>query len=273
MSGKQWIYFLLILVIVSCKKNNDFTITNLNGGRIAIIGHAGSGLNSPDNPFKEDTYESVVNALELYGADGVEVDAHMSKDSIFYLLHDQTLDVSTNMQGCVYHYSSAQLDECYFNYSNQTLSRLEKCLQHISSYQVKPKMFIDTRLYAPCNADEYVSFINHYSSSLCSIIKKYNAYDYVFVESRDTAFIKLMQAKDAQIKLFIDGFVASELDVAVNMNLVGIVVENDFVTKEEIELAHSKNIQVVIYGALNKQQSIAAIKKSPDMIQTDNICF
>jgi len=265
------LFYISILLLVSCKKKENFVINNLNGGRITIIGHAGSGLSSLDNPVKEDTYTSIINALELYGAEGVEMDVHLSKDSVFYLLHDQTLEVATNFQGCVYAYTSSQLDECYFNYTNEKLTRLEKCLQHISSYSVKPKVFIDTRLYAPCNEDGYLLFINQFANSLHALVDKYDAYNYTYIESRDTAFIKLMQLKSSDFKLMIDGFISSELDVAVNMNLSGIVVENDFITKEEIELAHSKNIPVVIYGALNKQQTIGAIKKSPDMIQTDDI--
>lgn len=271
--GKKVLYFCCsgFFFLSACKKKEEFVINNLNGGRIAIIGHAGSGLKSANNPVKEDTYQSVVNALELYGAEGVEVDAHMSKDSVFYLLHDQTLDVSTNMKGCIYAHTSSQMNECTFNYSNEKLTQLEKCLQHISSYAVKPKVFVDTRLYAPCNEEGYIDFIHQFANSLYALIDKYNAYEWVYVESRDTAFIKIMQTKSSNFQLMIDGYISSELDIAVNMNLAGIVVENDFITKEEIALAHSKNISVVLYGALTKQQTIEAIKKSPDMIQTDDI--
>ena len=78
------LFYISILLLVSCKKKENFVINNLNGGRITIIGHAGSGLSSLDNPVKEDTYTSIINALELYGAEGVEMDVHLSKDSVFY---------------------------------------------------------------------------------------------------------------------------------------------------------------------------------------------
>lgn len=255
----------------ACKKDNAFEIKNLNGGKITVVGHAGSGMSSAENPVKEDTYTSAKNALELFGASGVELDVHMSYDSIFFLLHDQVLDVSTNLKGCVYDYNSSELDKCYYNFTSEKLTQLETCLQHFSDYPVKPVVFIDTRLYAPCNADNYEVFTNQFVNAIYNLIDKYNAYDWVYVESRDPAFLQKIKNKSTQIKLFIDGFISSELDVAVNMDLVGIVVEDAFITKEEIELAHSKNIMVVTYGALNKKETIEAIKKSPDFIQTDNI--
>ena len=93
---KFHVFCLALIFISSCKKNDDWKIVNLNGGHITVIGHAGSGLSSPENPIKEDTYTSIFNAVDLYAAEGVEMDVHMSKDSVFYLMHDQTLDVSTN---------------------------------------------------------------------------------------------------------------------------------------------------------------------------------
>ena len=87
------IYILLFVLLFACKKENGYNIQNLNGGEIAIIGHAGSGLSSVNNPEKDNTFASIEKAIELYGANGVELDVHMSWDSVFFLLHDQTLEV------------------------------------------------------------------------------------------------------------------------------------------------------------------------------------
>jgi len=64
-------------------------------GRVLIIAHRGASAYEPEN-----TLRSVRRALEL-GADMVEVDAHVSRDGHIVVVHDATVDRTTNGKGYV----------------------------------------------------------------------------------------------------------------------------------------------------------------------------
>jgi len=64
-------------------------------GRVLIIAHRGASAYEPEN-----TLRSVKRALEL-GADMVEVDVHTSRDGHIVVIHDTTVDRTTDGKGCV----------------------------------------------------------------------------------------------------------------------------------------------------------------------------
>ena len=58
-----------------------------------VIAHRGNSLHAPEN-----TLEAIRQAIEA-GADLVEVDVNMSKDGVVVLMHDYTVDRTTNGKG------------------------------------------------------------------------------------------------------------------------------------------------------------------------------
>ncbi len=67
---------------------------------ISNCGHRGGGNTSADNPVPENTIESVL-AAEAAGADFVEVDVMHSVDGALVVIHDDTVDRTTDGVGCV----------------------------------------------------------------------------------------------------------------------------------------------------------------------------
>jgi len=70
---------------------------------VVVTGHRGSGFLEPEN-----TVRSIRRAIDL-GVDQVEVDVHLSKDGKLVIIHDETLDRTTNGHGFVRDYSLAEL--------------------------------------------------------------------------------------------------------------------------------------------------------------------
>ena len=68
-----------------------------------IYAHRGASGHAPEN-----TLEAFRLAMEM-GADGFELDVHMSKDGELVVIHDETLDRTTNGTGLVRDYTLAQL--------------------------------------------------------------------------------------------------------------------------------------------------------------------
>ena len=82
-----------------------------------LIGHRGVKDLKPEN-----TLDSIIKAFDL-GLECVEIDVKVSKDNIPLLLHDDTLDRTTNGSGLVCDFTFDQinqLDAGYFFYNSKT---------------------------------------------------------------------------------------------------------------------------------------------------------
>ena len=80
-------------------------ISKMNVSMPFVIAHRGFSEKYPEN-----TLEAVQGALEA-GADGVEIDARISKDGVIYCLHDDTLNRTTNGTGPARQKTIAELRE------------------------------------------------------------------------------------------------------------------------------------------------------------------
>ena len=72
-------------------------------GRVWVVGHRGAMGHCPEN-----TLASFERGLQL-GADWIELDVHLSRDNALIVIHDETLDRTTNGQGAVREHSLAEL--------------------------------------------------------------------------------------------------------------------------------------------------------------------
>jgi len=68
-----------------------------------IVAHRGAGADAPEN-----TMRAYQLAVEM-GADAIEVDVHLTKDGKLALIHDETLDRTTNLAGPVAAKTMAQI--------------------------------------------------------------------------------------------------------------------------------------------------------------------
>ncbi len=88
-------------------------------GQVLIIAHRGGGRNSDRLPFSENSVELIKYASKL-GAQGVEIDVRLTRDSVPVLYHDENLNTrlvdGEYMVGPIGNYSLAQL---------RTLARLK----------------------------------------------------------------------------------------------------------------------------------------------------
>src|SRR5207302_6350972 len=72
-------------------------------GRVWVVGHRGAMGYCPEN-----TMASFERGLEL-GADWIELDVHLSRDGALIVIHDETLDRTTNGHGLVRDHSLSEL--------------------------------------------------------------------------------------------------------------------------------------------------------------------
>lgn len=77
----------------------------------ANLGHRGTGPTRKDHPLPENSISSLVAAM-LEGADGVEVDVEITMDGALIVMHDDTLDRTTDCSGCVSAMTFDQVRAC-----------------------------------------------------------------------------------------------------------------------------------------------------------------
>lgn len=74
-----------------------------------LLAHRGYSACYPEN-----TMEAFVQAYQK-GFDGVETDVHMTKDGQLVLIHDETIDRTSNGHGFIQDYTYAKLQEYSFS--------------------------------------------------------------------------------------------------------------------------------------------------------------
>jgi glycerophosphoryl diester phosphodiesterase len=77
----------------------------------ANIGHRGTGLTREGHPFPENSISSFLAAMEE-GADGIELDVEITKDGELIVMHDDTVDRTTNCTGCVSEMTFEEIRAC-----------------------------------------------------------------------------------------------------------------------------------------------------------------
>lgn len=82
--------------------------------RPLVLGHRGASGYAPEN-----TIMAFQMALDQ-GADGIELDVQMSKDGEIVVIHDETVDRTSDHTGWVKDYTLAELKSFNYNYQNRT---------------------------------------------------------------------------------------------------------------------------------------------------------
>jgi len=259
---------LIILFSFSCGKNDlDLSqVRNLNGDKISPFGHAGMGISS-QYPFN--SFESISNALNI-GAEGVEIDIQMTKDSVLVLFHDRTLQEQTDLEGLIYDQNWDDLKEATYKnplfaeYKIVSLDQLFEHLKKVKDYQ----FFLDFKLYQPDNSDSYAST---YINAVIKTIEKHQLENNVLLSFFQQKYLEKLKLVRPNYKLVINNSFENGILLADDLNAYGIILNNDNVTKSQIEQAHEEGIRVYLFGAYSKNDNLDAIEKHPDFILTDKV--
>jgi glycerophosphoryl diester phosphodiesterase len=138
----------------------------------AIFAHRGASAYAPEN-----TLSAFVMALEQ-GADGVELDAKLSADGQVMVIHDATVDRTTNGHGRVKDLSLADLRSLdaggFFaeKYRGEKVPTLEEVFEALGK-----RMFINVEL------TNYNTPADHLVESVCMLVKKFGLQKQVLFSS------------------------------------------------------------------------------------------
>ncbi|WP_236407776.1 glycerophosphodiester phosphodiesterase [Microaerobacter geothermalis] len=205
-----------------------------------IIAHRGASGYAPEN-----TIPAFQRGLDL-GADGIELDIRLTKDESIIVIHDQTIDRTTNGSGKVYELTLEQIksfDAGYW-YSDQykgtsipTLDEVMKIIPHdlFVNIEVKQGPFFDVRM-----VDVLANWLQKQSSNQNFVISSF-----------DHRFLAELHEKQPNIRLGL-------LYEAVLFNPIRYLSELPFdvysvhlfhetVSREMVEAFRQNGIKVICY--------------------------
>ena len=211
-----------------------------------LIGHRGVKDLKPEN-----TFESILTAFDL-GLECVEIDVKISKDCIPLLLHDDTLDRTTDGFGLVCDYTFDEinkLDAGYFFYKSKTEIKVPS-LKSILDLVKKKEKYLNIELKPNKNHEEL-----NVKKVLQEI--KQNSYDKIYFSSFDLS--SCVNLKDSAPNLLCgflnDDFnkinIKDTVDICKKYNLFSCGINLNFFNNSIISQFMENDIQVTVYSDNN----------------------
>lgn len=248
-------------VLSSFIRTDKETIENL-----IVVAHRGASGYAPEN-----TIAAFEKAIKLK-ADYIEFDVQMTKDDILVIIHDPTVDRTTNGTGEVREYTYEELKKLdagtwfHERFSNQRISTLEEVLR---KYSGKVGFLIEIK-----NPQLYPDL----DEKLAGVLRKCNLdiskNNEVIVQSFDFEWLERFHQKVPKISLglLVKYRVHGISDVQLKdwSYLVQFINPNKaLVTKRLIKRIHSYRLKVMPYTVREKKSIKALIDAKVDGIITD----
>ncbi len=199
------------------------------------IGHRGACGHAPEN-----TIASISKAIEL-GCDGVEFDIQLSKDNIPVVIHDNTLERTTNGKGLVSDYTLEELQKFDAGNSDFRGEKIPSLSDVINLVDGRTRLFIE--LKAEKSVKPVIEVISHAVEKLGWNLDKF------FILSFDHSQI-------IEAKKYLPILHTSALFVGIPITLAQIAVEAEawsinpcihHLNKELVDDAHAKGLKVLVW--------------------------
>ena len=207
------------------------------------IGHRGAKGYEPEN-----TFVSFQKALDMQ-VDGIELDVHLSADGQIIVIHDETIDRTTNGKGFVNALSLCELNAFRIDSKHQIPT-----LQEVFDL-VNQDCFINIELKSYEATDKVVSLIEKY------VAKKGWKYDRFLVSSFD--WNALQQVAFLNDKIPLGVLTETDLDLALAfakfIQAKSIHPHFHLLTKENTAQMQEKGLQIFPW-TINEYEDIQKIK-------------
>lgn len=240
---------------------------------IKVYGHAGSGLKPEQYNFPANSLKSIKKAI-ADGADGVEVDVQMSKDSVLYLFHDDRLQGNTNGEGKIADLFCFELDDlfyrkAYLGAEHEPLLRLSELVDWINKNQLNQGISLNIQHQEVADQPQFdLSLI----LKVLEQTQRINTQSPIFIESTNTDQLEELVSRRTNEKIMWDTDLSEvHILIAKSKSFDGIVSEYNKTTKELVKMARDAELLSVIFGLRIYPNIREAFALEPDFVQTDNV--
>lgn len=210
---------------------------------LLVIGHRGAKGYTPEN-----TLTSFQKALDL-GVDAIELDVHRSSDNQMVVIHDDTVNRTTNGTGFVSQLSLAELKALRIDGEHQ-IPTLEEVFDLIDR-----KVFINVELKGNHTAKPVLDLIERY------IETKNWEYDHFLISSFDWNVLQQIQHSNPEIRLGV--LTSTDIDLATGfaefIKAKSIHPYFHLLTRENTRLMQQQGFEVFPW-TVNEHEDIQKIK-------------
>ena len=195
--------------------------------QMMIMGHRGAAALEPEN-----TLRSIGRAIEI-GVDAVEIDVHLSKDKKVVVIHDETLDRTTNGTGDVHSHTLEELKALSAG-KGERIPTLQEVID-----------FIDRRIRLVIELKAEGT-----EMEVVEVIRRNNlSYNDVYVISFWHRLVKTVKEMDSSIRTGIL-LVGCPVDVSIatHASADAMVMRYSFVDRHLVKIAHEAGLKIFIWN-------------------------
>ena len=245
--------------------------------KVLIIGHAGRAFFSPLSPFNPlppNSRASLLKALNEDGADGLEVDVHVSQDGVPILYHDVSLETMSAGRGKIEDLPAAAVlgvaykgGWFYDLFHAEKIIALEELLQALQQDREYPPLHLDLRSYTPARR-------NFFARSVLQLLQKYQyPLPQLSLVYPQPDLLLAFRQLEPRLTLLLD--VGRNFDAALptvlTHQLHGLVAEGKYLTAAQMQTARQRNLQVVLFGGKARATIYQMLLLQPDAIEVNNV--
>lgn len=207
------------------------------------IGHRGAKGYEPEN-----TLIAFGKAINL-GVDGIELDVHLSSDGELMVIHDETVDRTTNGKGEVNQLSLKELKALKIEITEK-IPTLTEVLDLVNQ-----RCFINIELKGIGTAQPVIQLIAHYIS------EKNWDYNNFIISSFDWKMLEETHSLDSKIKIGVltEESIDTALALAKKINAFAIHPDYELLSKENVILMQQNGFEVYPW-TVNSENVIQKIK-------------
>ncbi len=237
----------LIIVMLTC-------CTVVAAKDLEIVAHRGANHLAPEN-----TRAAAQACIDL-GVHYVEVDVHQSRDGVFYIMHDRTVNRTTGGVGFLALMDSDDIDQLdagsWYSpeFKGEPVPRLKEYLEWIKG---KAKVYLDVKAGN--------------MQDLIDVVYETGFEDECFFWFGDDALLEEFRALDKDLKLKINAHTPVEVVAAVeNYNAAIVETQLASLTPEFVAACRKHDVKIMVYEREDTPEMYRRIMASEaDMINLD----
>jgi glycerophosphoryl diester phosphodiesterase len=241
----------------------------------ANLGHRGTGPTREGNPYPENSVPSFLAAMDE-GANGVELDAEITADGRIIVMHDDTLDRTTDCTGCVSEMTFDQVRACSLldGEGNPTSERPPTLLEVYSALGPDALINVELKVFGEECRTETTDAAALVEATLAEVIG-IGGEDQTIFSSFDETAVELIKTAEPG---FYSALISQNPDAAVVERAIELnqdAIHPFFsVSEEVVQMALDAGLQVNVWtvntAGLMQQQidkgSTAIITDEPDIL-------
>lgn len=234
-------------------------------GATRLIGHGGLG---PEGAVPMNSHQSLLAALEL-GADGIEMDAQLTADSVLVAYHPEYLEELTDCSGHVNAYRWEELRACFQGASGDSypIVRLDSALLTWAERFPKADFTLDCKLFAH---GDWWDYLHAFTDAILRLDDVPSLKGRLLVDCKTSDFLHLLLVKRPGFPAFLYAdSPAGAREQAQRLGCAGITLAYHRCNAEVVADAHAAGLQVTLFGSAGRSGHREALLQRPDRLQTD----